>query len=215
MQRYLPYGAGVFLILFLALAWVVSSVPIATTSFDSVVHGWIVPLQTAGGIQLFQAITFFGGAVGVVLGVFATTWFFRHRPDVIARLWVAIIGSSASVEYLKVLFHRARPETISGLIIPNTFSFPSGHSTSAMVLYGFVALLLYVHSKNRIQKILSLIVPALLILLVGLSRLVLEYHYPSDVLGGFLFGALWLTFVLSVPLARGLYHDRHKVKSLV
>ncbi len=199
MQRFIPYLAVLFLALFLTLSAVVSFVPTVLTSFDAVVHHLATPFQTIQGIQIFQVVTFFGGTVGVVLGTIAVMWFFRHRPDIVARLLIAIIGGSVSVEYLKILFHRVRPEAISGLVIPNTYSFPSGHATSAMILYGFLAVLLYVHARTWLQKVLALTVPLAVILLVGFSRIVLEYHYPSDVLGGLLFGSFWLMLALAIP----------------
>ena len=111
------------------------------------------------------------------------------------RPWLGIaasatIGAASLVDTLaKNVVHRARPDLLPPLEIEPGYSFPSGHATLSTVAYGIIVLLL-VHSRlPRMVKLLGVGALAVLVLLVGLSRVYLGVHYPSDVLGGWLTGA--------------------------
>ena len=82
--------------------------------------------------------------------------------------------------------------TESAIYAENTFSFPSAHSMMAMAFFGFIVYILLKRAKKRKYKIIIFCVGLMLILFVGLSRLYLGVHFLSDVLGGYLFGLLWL-----------------------
>ena len=208
MRKILPYLSAVFAVLFLGFTSLFSYSPQGIQNFDSAVHAIIVHFQSPGLVQFMLVLTNFGGVGAIIIGVFVLMIAYRHRPDILVRLWVALIGATFSGEYLKAYIQRARPETLPGLQpILNSYSYPSGHSNGSMVFYGFLALLLYVHAPTRLRKIVAICIPGILILLVGLSRLMLNYHYASDVIGGYLLGAFWLTFSLAVPLYYELYHQ--------
>lgn len=116
-------------------------------------------------------------------------WLNRKRNLIIPFL-LALAGTEISVELLKVIVHRARP--IGGAFLEHSASFPSGHSAIAVALYGFIASLLWKRTKNRFGKSAILVTTLLIILLIGLSRIYLGVHFPTDVLGGYLVGTAWL-----------------------
>jgi len=88
---------------------------------------------------------------------------------------------------LKDAFHISRPEGIA-LINVDGFSFPSGHAQNAVVLFGYLA---WVTRKN-------FWLAGVLIFLIGLSRLYLGVHFPSDIVGGWALGFVWLFICLYV-----------------
>jgi undecaprenyl-diphosphatase len=85
-----------------------------------------------------------------------------------------------------------------GFYEETNFSFPSGHSTTAMVLFGMISYFLIRNSTSRRQRILFLLLGLTIILLVGFSRIYLGVHFLSDVLGGYLLGATWLILGITV-----------------
>ena len=113
------------------------------------------------------------------------------------EIGLAGLGGFAVNYIMKLYFHRARP--LHPLMDPlKTFSFPSGHATSAIIFYGLLAYLLW---KTELPKAYRYFLTSFLFLyalLIGLSRIYLRMHYPSDVLAGFFIGFAWL--LLSVWL---------------
>ncbi|MBP1936170.1 undecaprenyl-diphosphatase [Paenibacillus sediminis] len=110
--------------------------------------------------------------------------FLGHRRELILFISV-MIGSTLLNSALKLAFHRARP-TIHRIIEANGYSFPSGHSMAAFSLYGVIAFLLWKHVPSLLGRVIIILVCALLILIIGISRIYLGVHYPSDVAGGYL-----------------------------
>lgn len=128
------------------------------------------------------------------------------------RVWEAMflfLAASGGVGFdllLKWIFQRQRP-TIHPIIHETGYSFPSGHSMGSFVFYGMIAYLLVQQSKRRIQKIISICVMAVLIFMIGISRIYLGVHYPSDVLAGFAAGGSWLMICI---MGLSVVNDRKK-----
>jgi undecaprenyl-diphosphatase len=132
------------------------------------------------------------GFVAVVASLFL--WQTRHRYSM-ALLWVALGGGWLLNFVLKTLFDRPRPDLFEWRVpFAGVSSYPSGHAMSAMVLYATLAYLIVRLEPTRALRRLTLGVFGGVVLLVGLSRVYLGVHYPSDVLGGFLVGFAWATF---------------------
>jgi undecaprenyl-diphosphatase len=100
------------------------------------------------------------------------------------------------------LINRARPGADIAYYLENSQSFPSGHSAIAMAFFGFITYYFIYHVTGKDKKTLVLLFGALLIALVGFSRLYLGVHFLSDVIGGFLIGGLWL--IVSIT-----FRERH------
>ncbi len=113
-------------------------------------------------------------------------WFLRRRRDA-ASLFLGTILGCALITPLKILFHRTRP--IYGLMI-HSYSFPSGHALASTIFFCLLAA-----SAGRIDlhhRTLYGLLALILILLVGASRIYLRVHWPSDVIGGYFFGTIFL-----------------------
>ena len=98
---------------------------------------------------------------------------------------------------IKVIIARPRPE-INKLVTETGYSFPSGHSITSMVFYGYLVYLTYKYINNKKIKIPLIIFLILLIPTIGLSRIYLGVHYASDVLCGFLLGTIYLILFISI-----------------
>jgi undecaprenyl-diphosphatase len=92
---------------------------------------------------------------------------------------------------LKALFQRARPEWLHGYAAADGWSFPSGHSSGAFIVYGLLGYLVVVHLPPRLHLPVAAFAMSLIVC-VGFSRVILQVHYFSDVLGGYAFGAAWV-----------------------
>ena len=98
-------------------------------------------------------------------------------------------------ESLKLHFHRARPRVPWSIGDEHTFSFPSGHSLFAVVLYGTLAYLALGRGRSIAWRLGCVALATLMPLSIGVSRIYLGMHYPTDVLAGWLAGVLWLSAV--------------------
>lgn len=113
-----------------------------------------------------------------------------------------MIFSAGFIYVLKKLVQRARP--VNALVSENNLAFPSGHSLMAIVFFGFLIYFVYKYSKSRNLRLISVIVSLILTLLICLSRLYLNVHWFSDILGGIAMG----TFILIRSLLLKGFSDR-------
>jgi membrane-associated phospholipid phosphatase len=97
--------------------------------------------------------------------------------------------------FLKNFISRPRP-LINRIIYADFYSFPSGHAMSAIVFYGFISYLSIILIKKIWQKTLMIFFCVCMIFAIGISRIYLGVHYPSDILAGYLAGMTWLMFCL-------------------
>jgi undecaprenyl-diphosphatase len=125
-----------------------------------------------------------------------TILWIKNKRNYITPLLLSIIGSEIFTSLGKIILHRSRPDT--ALYIENTFSFPSGHATIAMSFYGFLTYLLIRNFSKWKRKTNIFFSGFAIIILIGFSRLYLGVHYLSDVLGGYLSGAIWLIIAISL-----------------
>jgi membrane-associated phospholipid phosphatase len=139
-------------------------------------------------------LTFIGSpkTLGPAISIAAIVlWRIRLRHD--AVLLVAAIGGAALIDVaLKLHFRRIRPTVPWALVTEHSFSFPSGHSVGAVVLYGTITYLIWSHLHDFAQRTTVVSCALLLIAGIGLSRVYLGVHYPTDVAAGYLVGLLWL-----------------------
>jgi undecaprenyl-diphosphatase len=160
------------------------------SSVIAVVQGWESPGLTA----IMKVFTFIGSAPFVIPLSLCILFFLykvlHHRQELILFI-VALIGSEALNGLLKQLFHRIRPH-LHRLINVGGFSFPSGHAMSAFTVYGIVAFLLWRHIPSRWGRGLLIVFSIMMILSIGISRIYLGVHYPSDIIGGYLASGFWL-----------------------
>ena len=143
-----------------------------------------------------KIITEFGSVV--ILISIATILFIVIRNKKIGFcifLNLAIIGALNQI--LKNIVQRPRP-TEYGLINQSGYSFPSGHSMASVAFYGFLIYLIFKKVKNKKVRNTVIFCLALLIFLIGISRIYLGVHYTSDVLAGFLISVSYLMIFTSI-----------------
>jgi undecaprenyl-diphosphatase len=133
------------------------------------------------------------------------TWLIGASAVIALWLWYAGRARAGSVllavtltgrllgEAQKYWIARARPAMEPHLVVVKTSSFPSGHATSSMIFYVALALLLMGAGRRRGASVAAAI---MLSLLIGTSRVMLGVHWPSDVVGGWAFGLLWVLLTL-------------------
>jgi undecaprenyl-diphosphatase len=130
----------------------------------------------------------------IAASVICAIWLWREGRGRLGLtlLLVALIGRGLS-EVQKYWIARVRPDLEPHLVVVKTSSFPSGHATSSMIFYLALALALTAHTRwNRVAALGAI----LLSLLIGASRVMLGVHWPSDVVGGWAFGMLWVLLTL-------------------
>ncbi len=148
----------------------------------------------------FLGSTFILGLAMVIIGVLFIKKY--HRESLLFFL-VVIMGGVVNT-WLKFLVQRARP-TLNPLIVEPYYSFPSGHSMNSFVFYMMLVYLTYHFTRNKKLTSLVFIVASLIIFMIGISRIYLGVHYPSDILGGYVAGVLWFVTILILDRTISLY----------
>lgn len=115
----------------------------------------------------------------------------RRRRDAVWFL-IAALGGGAIDYGLKLFFQRPRPEAYFGLAEPASWSFPSGHSMGSFCFYGAIAAIAAARAHSSARRVLILLATAVIVFVIGFSRVYLGVHYPTDVLGGYTAGLAWL-----------------------
>ncbi|WP_085521912.1 phosphatase PAP2 family protein [Tuberibacillus sp. Marseille-P3662] len=150
------------------------------------------------GDGLFVVITYIGsGYVAFPLtGIIVIFLLLRKNYGMAGLLVLNLLGVRQLNRLLKLIFARPRPD-LEHLVTVSYYSFPSGHAMNSIAFFGLLAYLLRSRLKNKGYDFRFIwLAAALLIFLIGLSRVYLGVHYPMDVLGGFLAGGSWLCFTL-------------------
>jgi len=175
---------------------------------DHEVAGWFHAHLTHTFVSVLRAFTEFGSSewIGVVL-FFAVLFFVWKKwwPSLVTLI-VAVPGGMLLNELVKQLVHRHRPFVDGPFVDWSGYSFASGHTIGATLLYGQLALFIMPAMKARHWRRLTVASAALLIALVGFSRIALGAHFLTDVLAAIVFGILWLAFCLFAgkPLRRSV-----------
>lgn len=189
---------GVFL-----FAWIAEEVMEQhTVRFDMAVRGWVhhyasPSLTRAAEFASFVGADVLAAAFVISLVVFAFLRWWR------AAFWLTITQAGALVLdlSLKYAFHRQRPTPFFGPL-PHTYSFPSGHALFSFCFYGVLAGLLADRIKSLPIRICIGLAAAILIVAIGLSRIYLGVHFPTDVLGGYLAAAVWVSSMIAFDQVR-------------
>lgn len=196
-------GAAV-LALFL-FAWLGSEMLQGDTQhFDQVIREWMHRYSSPGMTRAMNVISLLGYNVLIVelaiaLGVFA--WLQWRR----AALWLtmAMTGSLVLDLTLKYIYHRTRPTAYFGMA-PHSYSFPSGHALCSFCFYGVLAGLLSARTKSLPWRMLIWFAAAALVIAIGLSRIYLGVHYPSDVVAGYLAATVWVGTIVVLDHVRSV-----------
>jgi len=174
---------------------------------DVRVEKWVAG-QMPGWVEwLARPFTWVGGIVGVALLVGIVGLLLvraGRRPDAVL-LVVAALGVQVIVVMLKSVYERPRPDAGSPIDLPHSTSFPSGHAATGIAMFGALALIAAGRARSPAAAAGMLVLGFSIGVGVGVSRVVLNVHFVSDVLAGFCVGLAWLCVCL---LARELVAGR-------
>lgn len=167
---------------------------------DIAIASWIHSMTTPVGVKIFVAITNIGSPVVMAtIAVVGAVTMFVKRHRLLAAAWVAAAAGGGVLDYLlKTTVHRSRPEYAAAFLHGSSYSFPSGHAMGSLLGYGFLAYALVLTGQRHARGarvVYSL--AALLTLLIGISRVYIGVHYPSDVAGGWAAGLAWLAVCIT------------------
>jgi undecaprenyl-diphosphatase len=181
-----------------------------TRAFDEIVllafrhpNNSSYPIGPAWLQIMFRDITPLGGYAVVILISLAVIGYLLMDGKRGAALWVLVSvgGGAALSNLLKYAIERPRPDLVARLVEVNTTSFPSGHATLAAVTYLTLGALLSRVEARRRAKIYVLTVAVALTFLIGVSRVYLGVHWPTDVLAGWCIGAAWAMLCWRIAIA--------------
>ena len=182
-------------------------------AFDKWVTDFVISFRSEPLTSFFGFMTDVGDryaylAIGLAMAVF---FYLKHRSwKFILQTALVLMLSTLSNLVLKEVIRRERP-VIEHLVSVDTLSYPSGHSMSAMAFYGFIIYLVTQLKMARILRVLSITILILIILSVGVSRIYLGVHFPSDVAAGFMGGLIWVTFCVIIFNVVTLFRKRNQV----
>ncbi len=189
-------AAAVALALFAWLGYQVRSGE--PTDFDLTIRAALRSLETSKLSDLMWGASFYGAPRRLFpLGLAAATLFLLRGWRRGAGLVLVTLAGAAVLDVgLKELFARARPQAFFDYYpAPRSFSFPSGHALFAVCFFGGIAVLLSHRLRGPLARILVWAIALVLIILIGVSRVYLGVHYPTDVIGGFAVGIVWVASV--------------------
>ena len=155
--------------------------------------------DTAWLTRIALALSWIGSPKVFVPGVSIMSillWRVKLKEDAVV-LFLAITSSGLLDTALKLHFKRVRPDVSWALATEHSFSFPSGHSVAAVVLYGMVTYLLWKHLHKLWQRVVVITTALLLIAGIGASRVYIGVHFPTDVAAGYSVGLFWLLTVIA------------------
>ena len=165
---------------------------------DTQVATWFHQHLTQTFVTILQALSEPGSSecIGILLFAIVLLFIWKRWWPSLLTLVVAVPGGMLLNEMVKLLVHRHRPYVDGAFVDWSGYSFASGHTIGATLLYGQLALFVLPLIKRRHRRALVIATTTVLILLVGFSRIALGAHYLTDVLAAIFFGSFWLMFCL-------------------
>jgi membrane-associated phospholipid phosphatase len=139
-------------------------------------------------------LTELGDKKGIgIVALIVLGWLLLIKRNLLGAAAIALsvaLGNEVN-KLIKGLIARPRPE-LDHLAHVDSLSFPSGHAMVGLIFYYFIAYIVMENMKSATARRMIFILATLLLLLIGASRIILQVHYPTDVIGGFAFGYIWL-----------------------
>lgn len=184
----------------------------ALIGYDRKITDFIISFRTPELNKFFQFITDTGDVyaylIAVILAAAFFFWIFRSWKFILQLLFILILSGLSNIA-LKNAIDRSRPG-IEHLVVVKTLSYPSGHAMSAMAFYGFLIYLLFQIKMPGWVRLFLTILFSSLILAIGISRVYLGVHFPSDVAGGYIAGLIWVAFCIILFNVIDLLRKRRK-----
>ena len=184
-------------------------------SFDKSVTEFVTSFRGEELTAYFIFATHMGDRYAyIVLTVLLAAYYLIKRRSwkFILQTTLVLLLASLSNIVLKKVINRARP-SLEHLVSVNTLSYPSGHSMSAMAFYGFLIFLCLRYKMTTRIRYFFVTILILLIVSIGVSRIYLGVHYPSDVAAGFIGGFIWVSFCVVLFSLIDLLRKRAKARN--
>jgi membrane-associated phospholipid phosphatase len=195
--RVVPLSLAVALAAMIFFAWLGEEVLEQNTrEFDSRVREYVHQFATPQRTVWMRRASWMGsqlvllGSVCIVIGLLLA-----RRARLAALFGIAMAGGQILDVALKASFHRLRPQPFFDIPPPHSYAFPSGHALMSFCFYSMMAWMVARWLEPRWQRVLLWCLAAVMIAMVGLSRIYLGVHYPSDVLAGYAAAAVWMSAV--------------------
>ena len=173
------------------IIWTILVITNSLTLFDDKIYQFIISFQNDTLTNIMKVITSFANPLTIVSLCLASLLSLIWKYKASIYLIIVTIISTVFNFLTKNIVLRTRPDHLR-LIEETGYSFPSGHAMGSITFYGFIIFLLSKSKINKYLKIFLSIIIGLTIFLIGISRIYVGVHYPSDIIGGFLLGYIIL-----------------------
>jgi undecaprenyl-diphosphatase len=205
-RRYLSLLLLSILIIPITVIFTIMTVNDSLGSLDSLVQNWFSSWTSPILEQVMKGITFLAYTkMLALLSVITILWLFIKKKFYLILLYLTIMGGGIILTFImKISIERERPGEItyidfwgfgSELI---SYSFPSGHAVKGLLYFGFLINLVHMEIKKKVLKNSFTVLLTLLIMLIGIGQVMLERHFVTDVIGGFLVALSWLIICLAI-----------------
>jgi undecaprenyl-diphosphatase len=200
-QSHLGLGLTIRLALFALAIWAFSGLLDAVLGnrtlvrIDRTVEAWFHLHATPAGLKTFNIITQLGSpVVNVLIGVVAIYLLYKRQYPLLVTWLAANLGGKVIEFIIKNTVHRTRPAFGADVLRTVSYSFPSGHTMASTICYLMLAYMIATKpGMSRPIRYVAYGLGILIVTTVAFSRLYLQVHYPTDVMGGFAAGFAWLS----------------------
>ncbi len=194
LKKIILSGAAIILLLIVWLIFIANN-----NLLDQNILQYFSDQTTTQGTAILKAVTFLGNHKFFIPANLILVFLLFSQKKMQDAFRVAFIASSSFIllTLLKNLFQRQRPPSplVDGI---TNFSFPSGHAFMSITFYGLIIYFLVRNNNKNLKKEILVILLIVLIIIIGLSRIYLRVHYPSDVIAGWIIGTFWLLICLEI-----------------
>jgi membrane-associated phospholipid phosphatase len=180
-----------FLVLIIWLVWTGLA-----DSIDFPIREAILTTSSPIGLAIWKEITFLGSTIAITGFTVLCILLFALRSEwqTALHMGVVMVGASIIDVVLKWAVHRPRPIEFFPHTMPTSYSFPSGHALFSLAFYITIAMII-VPLVNKFSQAIIIGTAILVVATIGASRIFLGVHYLSDIMGGYIAAALWLTML--------------------
>ncbi|EJS61342.1 hypothetical protein ICE_00534 [Bacillus cereus BAG1X1-2] len=195
LHQYEVICIGLLFAVFSIVAWRVHAGGV--TVMDTYVRGLVKGLQTESSLTFFSYFTKLGSAIGIAATlVISLLVFWKQRYYAAMIVYpMGILITHLMNKGIKEIVKRERP-SLNEALDALGYSFPSGHAMLSIMTFGFLAYIIAANLKSIAGKCVITILMGIVILSIGLSRVILNVHYPTDILAGYCVGGILLVIAI-------------------
>ncbi|MFE8696289.1 phosphatase PAP2 family protein [Cytobacillus sp. FJAT-53684] len=168
--------------------------------FDQYISNFVTGIFTDFSYPFFKLMDWLGSKLGVgIISLVCIFWLWVKKGNYLAMIVLAfaVVFGNELNRWLKNIAGRPRPD-LEHMVTVKSLSFPSGHAMMGMILYLMIAYFIMIDLESKAVKWLTGVLLVLWILLMGISRVVMQVHYPSDVTAGFAMGFIWVFIWITI-----------------